>query len=325
LIGCPFSSVSQVAVREVAECGEHAQRLLHRARDQRRVVQQQPALVRVLHQRAHAARVGGLGAVVAGGHQQEEAHHDLVLLQLLAVDLGVDEHAQQVVGGPLAPLRDELAAALEDLRHVALDDGSRAGGVVGPVSGPECRVHQPGPDGVVLLRDAHEAADHARHHGLCHVVDEIAGVAALDRVEHPDGDPADLVLVLGDALGREAGLEQRLQPVVLRRIHADEHRLHQLQREDHAHRRDPVALGRVGAPVAAHRVDVVRRGHRPEAGHVRELGHTLRTVHRAARAQVAEQLERRPVLPVLVIPHAHFVEPAAVHRCHQTASVLRGC
>ena len=59
--------------------------------------------------------VGRLGAVVAGGDEQEEAHHDLVLLEVLAVDLGVDEHAGQVVGRVLAPLRDQLLAALEDL------------------------------------------------------------------------------------------------------------------------------------------------------------------------------------------------------------------
>ena len=84
---------------EVREGGEHAQRLLDRAR------------ARATGRRAAAARcsgfsisariaaaVGRLGAVVARRHQQEEAHDDLVLLELLAVDLGVDEHARQVVG-----------------------------------------------------------------------------------------------------------------------------------------------------------------------------------------------------------------------------------
>ena len=62
----PFSSVSQVAVRrEVRERGEHPQRLLDGARYQRRVVEQDLPLVRVLHQRAHAAAVRRLGAVVA--------------------------------------------------------------------------------------------------------------------------------------------------------------------------------------------------------------------------------------------------------------------
>ena len=47
----------------------------------------------------------------------------------------------------------------------------------------------------------------------------------VEPVEHADGDLADLVLVLGDPLRREAALEERLEPVVLGRVHADEHRL----------------------------------------------------------------------------------------------------
>jgi len=45
-----------------------------------------------------------------GGHQQEEAHHDLLLLQLLPLDLGVHEHARQVIGGCSRALGSGLAA-----------------------------------------------------------------------------------------------------------------------------------------------------------------------------------------------------------------------
>ena len=41
-----------------------------------------------------------------------------------------------------------------------------------------------------------------------------------DAVEHALGDRADPVLVLGDPLRREAALEEHLQAVVLRRVHA---------------------------------------------------------------------------------------------------------
>jgi hypothetical protein len=74
---------------EMRERGEHPQRLLDRARDQRGLVQQLLALGRVLDQRPHPAAVGRLGAVVARRDEQEEAHHDLVLLESLAVDLRV--------------------------------------------------------------------------------------------------------------------------------------------------------------------------------------------------------------------------------------------
>ena len=78
------------------------------------------------------------------------------------------------------------------------------------------------------------------------------------RVEHARGDRADLVLVLGDPLRREAALEERLEPVVLGRVHPDEHRLRELEREDRlGERRDAAALGGVRLPVAADGVHVV--------------------------------------------------------------------
>ena len=52
---------------------------------------------------------------------------------------------------------------------------------------------------------------------------------------------ADLVLVLGDPLRREAALEERLEPVVLGRVHRDEHRLLQLERDDRVRERGDAA------------------------------------------------------------------------------------
>ena len=60
---------------------------------------------------------------------------------------------------------------------------------------PERRVHQPGPDRVVLRRDAHEAADHARDDRLGDVGDQVAGLATLEPVEHADDDLPDRLLV----------------------------------------------------------------------------------------------------------------------------------
>ena len=125
-----------------------------------------------------------------------------------------------------------LPAALEDLGDVLVDDALDAVRVQVGVAGAERRVHEVRPDRVVLGRDAHEAADHARDDRLGDVGDEVAGLAALEPVEHVDDDRADLVLVVGDPLRREAGLEQRLDAVVLGRVHPDEHRPHQLERED---------------------------------------------------------------------------------------------
>ncbi len=131
----------------------------------------------------------------------------------------------------LATLGDEFLAALEDLGDVFVDRAVEAVGVEIGVGGAERRVHQPRPDQVFLLGDAHEAADHARDDRLGDVGDQIARLAPGEPVEHAHGDRADRVLVIGDALGRETALEQRLQAVVLGRVHADEHRARQLDRK----------------------------------------------------------------------------------------------
>ena len=56
-------------------------------------------------------------------------------------------------------------------------------------------------------------------------------LAAVEAVEHVGDDLADALLVVGDPLRREAGLEQRLDAIVLGRVHADEHRPRELHRQ----------------------------------------------------------------------------------------------
>ena len=180
-----------------------------------------------------------------------------------------------------------------------VDHALDAVGVEVRVAGAERRVHQPRPDRVVLLGDAHEAADHARDDRLGDVGDEVARLAALEPVEHADGDLADRVLVLGDPLRREAALEERLEAVVLGRVHPDEHRPRQLEREDAGERRDAAELGGVGLPVAADRVDVVGGRDRPEAGLLGELSNLAVQCTGHFAAHLLEQLVRRAVGPQL--------------------------
>ena len=134
------------------------------------------------------------------------------------------------------------------------------------VVGREGRVHDPRPQRVFLLGQAHEARDHARDDRLGDVGDQVAALTPVQTVEHLARDRADALLVVGDPLGREAALEQRLDAVVLGRVLADEHRAHELQREDLGEHRHAAELRGVGLPVAADRVHVLGRGHRPEAG-----------------------------------------------------------
>ncbi len=107
---------------------------------------------RVIHQRAHGAAVGRLGAVVAGGHQQEEAHDDLVLLEFLAIDLGMDEHTGQVFGWGVTTVLDQLlgsarrSGARPRCITVSMPSGLRSGSPKPEHHG----VHQRGPRFVVL-------------------------------------------------------------------------------------------------------------------------------------------------------------------------------
>ena len=66
-------------------------------RDQRRVLEQQVALLGVLHERAHGRAVGRAGRVVARREQQDEERRDLELVEPVAVHLGADERGEEVV------------------------------------------------------------------------------------------------------------------------------------------------------------------------------------------------------------------------------------
>ena len=226
-----------------------------------------------------------------------------MVLELLPVYLGVHEHAGQIVGGSLAARGDQLAATREHLGHELVHQALDPGGVEVGVAGPECRVHELRPHRVVLGWNTHEAADDARDDGLRHVRDEIAAIAVVQSVEHLARDATYRILVGGDPLGREARLKERLDAVVLGRVHADEHRPGELQRQ-HAAGGDAPAFGGVGAPVAADGVDVLGRRHRPEAGivgTVGELPEALGSMDRTLGTHAPEHVVRRTVLPQRVL------------------------
>ena len=163
------------------------------------------ALVGVVHQRAHRARVRGLRGVVAGGHQQDEAGEDLVVGEHVAVDLGEDEHAEHVVGRVgrggrrPAPCTSRASAGARSVLICSRPSGLRSGS-----PNADQRVDRHRPRLVVLGVEAHEAADHARDDRLRDFGDEVARLAALEPVHHAVGDLADRGLVLGDRLRREA-------------------------------------------------------------------------------------------------------------------------
>ncbi len=230
-----------------------------------------------------------------------------MLFEHFAVDLGVHEHAREVIGRVLAAIGDQLAAVLEDPGYELAHDRLDAFGVQLVVACAEQRVHHLGPHRVVFLSDADEAADHAGHHGLSEVLDDVDLVTPVETVEGAERDRTDLVLVLGDALGREATLEERLEPVVARRVHPNEHRALQLDRNDVVRAREPLRR-RVGLPVAADLVDVFRSRDRPKALLVLVLGDRLCPVDRALAPEPLELLVRRAVEPVLAVCHTELLE-----------------
>ena len=192
------------------------------------------------------------------------------------------------------------------------------------IVGREGRVHDPRPQRVFLLGQAHEARDHARDDRLGHVGDQIAAVAALEAIEHVAGDVADALLVVGDPLRREATLEERLDLVVAWRVHADEHRPRELQRKDLREHRHAAQFRGVGLPVAADRVHVLGRGHRPEAGLRGVLLDLPGPVHRALGAHLLEQLVRRAVLPQLALGELHLGDVPAYGSHARPPLFIRG-
>ncbi|MFM9140399.1 MAG: cytochrome P450 [Solirubrobacterales bacterium] len=129
-------------------------------------------------------------------------------------------------------------------------------------------------------------------------VNQLRTLHPVEAVEHAARDLADLVGVLGDPLRREAALEERLEPVVLGRVHADEHGLAELERQDGVgDRGDSADLRGVGLPVAAYVVDIVVGGDRPVTRLLGEVGHGRRPVDRALAAHAGEELAGRAVLP----------------------------
>ena len=93
-----------------------AQHLLDRGRDLRRIVDEQLALVGVQQQLLHAAADDVAGRLVAADEDEQRLVQHVVGVEAVAVDLGVHEHAHEVVGRVLLPLRDRVRAELGVLR-----------------------------------------------------------------------------------------------------------------------------------------------------------------------------------------------------------------
>ena len=114
--------------------------------------------------------------------------------------------------------------------------------------------------------------------------------------------------MLADPLRGEAALEQRLDPVVARRVHRDHLLLLGLERdpevvEDH----DPADVRGVRLPVEADRAQVGGAGQRPEPGLLRVVAERA-PVHRGLASQAREQVVGRAGLPQLQVAEIDLIE-----------------
>ena len=107
----PPSSRSSRAVRRKCITGVTQRSISSIAgREQRGVGREPGALVGVLEQRERAAGDEVAGGLAARVHQQHEEHVDVDLREPVAVDLGPQQHAQQVVAVTVDPLGGEPSA-----------------------------------------------------------------------------------------------------------------------------------------------------------------------------------------------------------------------
>ena len=157
-----------------------AQQLLDRDGQQLGVVAQRArAVVGALEQRERAGGdqvAGRLGARVL---QQHEEHRELHLREAFAVDLGVEQHAHQVVARVVGPLGAHRVGVGE---HRLRGLGAFFGGGVGVE--PEGELGPLEDLLAVLFGHAHEVGDRVQRQPQRDVAHEVALAALGDRVDH---------------------------------------------------------------------------------------------------------------------------------------------
>ena len=121
-MGTPPSSVSRVATRVmVSSGGIPPHRFLDRLRQQRAVGADRVELVGSVQQAEEQVAQRPVGGLDAGGQQQPQEREDLLVGELLTVDLGLSEAADQVVawvrrGGRRGSVRSSPHSACEAAR-----------------------------------------------------------------------------------------------------------------------------------------------------------------------------------------------------------------
>ena len=173
----------------------------------------------MLEERDEAVGDQVAGGLVSGDREQEEEEVDLEPGETLAVDLGLTQHADQVVArvGPL--LLGELGRVRVELHR--RDRGVLFGDAVLGVFAADHAVRPVEQLVAVLLGDAHEVGDDLQWQLGGDVDDEVALTPLGDSVEDLAGAAAHRVLERTDHPGCEALVDEQSVARVQRRIHVE--------------------------------------------------------------------------------------------------------
>ena len=139
----------------------------------------------LLHATArHVAR-----RLVAAEQEQQQLEDELVVVEAVAVDLGVHEHADEVVGRVRARRSAIMPCAYS---MYSPNDTAAAWSASGPpFSEPSISSDQSQQRGAVLRRDAEHVADDDQRQRRGEVVPEVALASLADRVDQLVADAAD--------------------------------------------------------------------------------------------------------------------------------------
>ena len=143
----------------------------------------------------HAAARHVARRLVAAEEQQQRLEHELVVVEAVAVDLGVHEHAHEIVGrGPRAGPRSGRARILDVLAERLGRGGLSASGP--PFNEPSMLVRPAQQVGAVVGRDAEHVADDDHRQRRGEVVPEVALAAFADGVDQFVAERADARLAV---------------------------------------------------------------------------------------------------------------------------------
>jgi hypothetical protein len=198
-------------------------------RDALEVLGPDAALRGGIAERLHAVTDRVARGLVARHDQQDEERGDLLLVQPLAVDVGVDQRRGQVVGGALTPGAHQ---ALDQRRQLlaGAQHGGHGFGEIGHVVGigrTENDVAAVEDVAVLVGGDAHHVADDLQRQRRRDLADEVAAPGVDHAVDDVGGRPIDRRFGPAQHAGREAARHDAPQPRVTRIVHGD-HRAEEL-------------------------------------------------------------------------------------------------